>query len=225
MTTSEPIDNVDAAIVFDPTQLELLEALRSRRTKFDFAKMYQGALQVLRQTENPLRLVLAAHGMRELMEKLPESFGELPKVGPGLKVQVGQMQDAWDRAVRNSACAQDDAWTGQIDQPLRNFLHKIGPFFRQFAADNPARKERTDAFLQMAEFRPVALPEEIRASHVNEWHECFDFFVGVAHHRRTDDGFYEWLSFLERFLLDRLVPRTHRDRQDLDDLIARGEEQ
>jgi hypothetical protein len=102
--------------------------------------MYQGAVMVLEQTENPLRLVLASHGIRELMEKLPESFGELPKVGQGLKVQVGNVRDEWDRFARNSTCVQGDAWTGEIDAPLRRFLHKMATFFQEFNSANPARK-------------------------------------------------------------------------------------
>lgn len=35
------------------------------------AKMYFGAVLVLRQIGNPDRLALAAHGLRELMEKMP----------------------------------------------------------------------------------------------------------------------------------------------------------
>ena len=104
MATSEGSHTVDTSIVYSPTQLELLEALRTRTGKFDFATMYRGALLVLQQTDNPLRLVLAAHGIRELMEKSPESFGELPKVGAGLKVQVTTLGKAWD-CVRARALA------------------------------------------------------------------------------------------------------------------------
>lgn len=208
----------------DPSQFDLIEALQRRPGKFNFAHMYVGSLYVLRQVDNPLRHVLSAHGLRELMEKLPGSYENVPSASVSLKEQVCHLRDAWVCALGKTQCKTDDGWRGDVDKPLRNFLEQLRDWFDRFSDDNPTHKVRADQFLQSAEFRRVPLPDTIRSSQVNQWRDCYDYFVGVAHHRRpVDDEFTKWLSFLERFLLDRLAPRTHLDRRDLDDLIARGE--
>ena len=50
------------------------------------------------------------------------------------------------------------------------------------------------------------------------------YFLKIAHHRSdpSDDDFMKWQYEFERFLLDRLKPRTFEDTDAIDSLIARG---
>ncbi len=77
----------------------LYEALSERDTQLaneqgkKLADMYLGALRVLADEHNPDRLPLAAHGIRELLEKLPRYLkvptqAAAPKKLPSLKEKV-----------------------------------------------------------------------------------------------------------------------------------------
>jgi hypothetical protein len=52
-----------------------------------------------------------------------------------------------------------------------------------------------------------------------------DFFQAISHHLKTTDEteFRQWLDALERFLLDRLCPRTFSDIDVIDTIIREGE--
>jgi hypothetical protein len=60
---------------------------------------------------------------------------------------------------------------------------------------------------------------------VELWFKLRDYFVGIAHHggEPSLDEFRQYLGELERFLLDRLSPRTFSDMDEIDFLIAQGE--
>jgi hypothetical protein len=206
-----------------PDQLDLVEALQQQPGKFDYACMYMGALYTLDQADNPLRFVLAAHALRELMEKLPASYG-VPEPEGGMKSDVMNLRDKWSSVVKATRCRTAEGWAGQVDKPLGKFLQALDAFFAKFTEQYHPRKVQADTFLRAAELRPVPLPTVIVGPQVEQWADCREYFVRVAHHGRDPGNeFGSRLSFLERFLLDRLAPRAHADRADIDRLIARGE--
>ena len=219
-----PLPVVDPRIdELDTEDLELVEALGRLEAKFDFDRMYLGALLVLR-TSNPLRYVLAAHGLRELMEKLPQTFPDVPNLGPSLKQQVIALKAEWAKRLRNTVCFADGHWEGPIDPHLRKGLSAVKAFFDKFTEDNPDREVQAQAFLSRTEPGPVALPTEIMRLQGKEWWECRTYFVAIAHHRRSDVNEFEgYRVFLRRFLLSRFSPRTYSDRKDLDALIDKVE--
>lgn len=96
------------------------------------ARMYLGALLALRQTENPDRLALAAHDMRELMEKLARHNNNTE--GDGQLVTTTMMQQArmldadWRTSAQRSKCHQGGRWEGEIDDPLRKGLGAVRRF-------------------------------------------------------------------------------------------------
>jgi exoribonuclease II len=69
------------------------------------------------------------------------------------------------------------------------------------------------------------LPPAIADLRIDEWDKIRDYFVNVAHHSReaTNEEFAGWQDTLERFLLDRLKPRTFVDFDMIDEIIREGE--
>jgi hypothetical protein len=123
-------DEVEAAatteggqlVQFIDRQLKIVGALSERGGAFDFAAMFRGAIMARSQEDNPLHFILAAHGIRELMEKLPSSFN-VPKSDPGLKDQVRSLNETWMKVHAHENWTEVDCWTGPCVGLL---LHNCG---------------------------------------------------------------------------------------------------
>lgn len=197
---------------------EMFEALANIRQ--DLADMYFGALDVGARSGNPDRHALAAHGIRELLEKLPRYLDvPLDAAKPlGLTARVRNLTDAWDR------------WNGSavIDGALTRHGHKLFAALQEFCdgvrADIPTRVEQAAAAVRGLDLNPIKLPPPIESLHVQQWREIEGFFIGVSHHTRTTDDreFAQYVGALERFLLERLRPRTFEDFAAIDELLTEG---
>jgi hypothetical protein len=159
--------------------------------------MYLGSLTVLDQKNNPDRLALAAHGLRELMEKFPE-YVDMPVENkpPTLTHKVRNFFDSWKRTRKNSKCFSDEKWSGEIDSTLRKFLGVATSFFDWFEQEKPTRKTRTAKILRNMDPMGLSLPKPIEELRIKEWDECHNFFEGVSHHsvNRTPEEFSSWLT-------------------------------
>jgi len=85
----------DAQTGADPTQQRLYEALIERRV--DLGEWYGAAIAVINDTDLPDRLSLAAHALREVMEKLPGNGIRVDR-GADLPTKVRSLQPPWARA-------------------------------------------------------------------------------------------------------------------------------
>jgi hypothetical protein len=210
-------------------QRALYAALCNRHPKL--GSMYLGALMVLRQDGNPERLALASHNFRELMEKLPR-YADLPAALPtpptrpgGVKDKVQQLGALWKRAATKSRCHRDGNWSGEIDSALVKFLAGFGEFYSWFEDEIPTVKKAVGEFLRRLDPARAPLPQTIEVMRIQEWRSCEEFFIAVSHHGKetTDSELNEWVIALERFLLERLIPRTFEDYDLIDALIKEGE--
>ena len=113
------------------------------------AAMYYGALSVSKQIENPDRMALAAHGLRELMEKLPR-FHDLPKETKptAMTAMVRVLTASWGNAVGKSNCHSNGIWSGEIDRALERFLKKAQEFFVWIEKERPTRKQAAARILR-----------------------------------------------------------------------------
>jgi hypothetical protein len=69
------------------------------------------------------------------------------------------------------------------------------------------------------------LPSWIEKDFVSQWDSLRDYFIRVAKRGPTTrDEFEAALDTLERFVLERLKPRTYTDQATLDALIREAEE-
>lgn len=217
-TTAPP----QSDLVLAGQQRALAAALREKDQQVE--TMYLGALHVLRQSANPDRMALAAHGMRELMEKLPEhldvpSQNKPPKGQPSLNVKVRELAYHW------TSIADEIADAVEINSRIRKFNKKAKIFFEWFEQNFHTRREQTAAALRAMDTTGRSLPIPIEELRIRHWKACNEFFQGVAHHGKicTEEEFVNWLSELELFLLDHLQPRTFDDFTNLDEIIAEGE--
>lgn len=205
-------------------QQALARALRDQDPGLEV--MYVGALHVLNDTHNPDRFALAAHNLRELMEKLPDYVDvEQQKPNGNLNEKVKALGDDWKRAAQNSNCKSENGWNGTIDASLKKFLSCVGKFFDWVAESLP---KRMDAFRKaISSFDPAMneLPDALSELSVTAWQRMRDFFVSTSHHRKAPSGgeFEKWRNALENFLIDRLAPRTFEDFDELDALILEAE--
>jgi len=198
-------------------------ALHEALTKLssELATMYMGGLIVLEHDQNPDPYALCAHALRELIEKLPEHLDVPTKArGESLGAKVNDLQPVWERA-RASACFREGVWDGQIDAPLQVFLSRSVTFFGWLRDHKPRRRDEAALALRRFDASGRVLPAPLEALNVDLWDEMREFFQSVAHHRRRVEraDFLRWVEELERFLLDRLVPRTFDDFDDLDGLM------
>jgi len=187
--------------------------------------MYLGGIQVMADRSNADRLALAAHAFRELMGQLANLYSGVERLTPmGEKVSLFQKQ--WEKARARSVCHADGEWKGSIDDALSRFLVHCRQFFDWHASSFPRRRERVGETLQRLDRSPIRLPRVLTELSVAAWSSIYDYWNRVAHHNVEpgEDEFLEWVASLERFLLDRLIPRTFEDLSEIDALISGGAE-
>ena len=206
-------------------QQQLLEGeLRILQPKL--ADMYVSALRVLSYEDCTDRLALAAHGIRELMEKLPQHFA-FPSTAPrqNMKPKVQELQKQWNSMQRKTTCLGSGDWDGPIDKHLTRFLNKIREFFRWFEQDNPTRVTEVSVLLQRSNRPSTEIAAQVERDNIRRWSDLKRDFTNMCHHRGETGvhKFVELLTQFERFLLDQLCPRTFDDFADIDQLLDGGD--
>lgn len=188
----------------------------------ELSKMYLGGIHVLNDRSNPDAFSLAAHAIRELMEKIPE-YLDIPVKAQKetAKGKIREIEESWEKATAYSQCHDNGRWAGKIDGPLRKLLTKIDNFFDWFRHHHPRRQDEVNRTLDRMDVSGRDLPEPLQKLNVEAWMELRDFFVSVAHHRRNPPPkeFLKWLDAVERFLLERLHPRTFEDFEEIDTIL------
>ena len=210
----------------EPHQGEILKGLMSMNKALGL--MYLGALRVLHDGRNPDRLALAAHSMRELMEKLPRHPNTEVKSGNiSLKEKVRQLEENWNECCKNSKCydSKNSHWSGVIDKHLEKLLRALYEFFIWVKKHRPRRKEEIADVLRKLDPLKIPLPDPIESLRIREWIEIKEFFINVSHHRQDTElsEFKKWLYALERILLDFLYPRVTEDAREIDKIIEEVE--
>jgi hypothetical protein len=185
--------------------------------------IYLGGLHVLHQEGNPDREALAAHAVRELMEKLPQ-FVDVPtpekiKKPASLNVKVRELSGHW------AGVSAEVMSATAITPKLRKFHKRVSDFFDWFEQSFVKRRDQTAAALRSLDVTGRSLPMPIEELHIKHWGLCNEFFQKVSHHGRScsQEEFASWLDEFERFLLDRMRPRTFETFSALDEIIAEGE--
>ena len=188
--------------------------------------MYLGAVIALSHTDNPDSLAQCAHSVRELMEKIPAYLDVQTRAHQeSLTSKVRDLEDRWQNTIATSACYDDGIWTGEIDRPLLQLLETLQRLFDWLSEHRPRRRIEVSRILQRLDGSDHILPATLEDLEVDRWMRIREFFLSVAHHGQqvTQDEFERWLDALERFLLDRLRPRTFADFDAIDDIIKEGE--
>jgi hypothetical protein len=198
-------------------QRAVLAVLTARSERL--GAMYLGAQFVLRQHDNPDRISLAAHGMREVMEKLYVYIDvPVPAKPPSMKSKVQALRREWVRVAGEAKQA------AEISGQLRRFLVETREFFDWFDHDHPTRLQRVVAILRRLDPSGQSLPSLIEDQRAGVWKTRHEFFDRVAHHGEcSEEEFEASADVVERLLLDHLRPRTFDDFASIDAIIEEGE--
>jgi len=212
------------SLVLSGAQRALYEALG--RLHPILADMYYGALFVFQRTDNPDRLAQAAHSLRELMEKLPRHINvPLDRKGSNMTEKVRRLQATWtnlsEEAKRNGTSLKAGS---EIGENLESFLDCMKEFFDWVELERPSRKKRAAKVLRGLDPVMRPLPAAIEDLRIEEWEKCHDYLENVSHHSHSAEELEKWIFALERYLLDKLCPRTFEDHAALDAIIERGEQ-
>ena len=209
-------------IVCGGQQRALLSALEERNRLL--GTMYLGGLTVLADTSNPDRFSLCAHALRELMEKLPEYLDvPTPAHKESLKQKVIEIESAYGGMSKKTACAHvEKGWDGPIDAHLRKFLLGLAKFLEWFATHHPRRQAELHGTLRRLDGSGRELPLPLESLNADAWSKMREYFQAVSHHRKQGDDreFASWVDALERFLLDRFLPRTFDDLAEIDAILG-----
>lgn len=233
VVVDEPVDPLDPVavtlVILSGDQRALHAALASKHD--GLAVMYLSAIVEFRG-DNPDRLALAAHALRELMEKTPKYIAapvsENARKQRGitsLKEKVRALEQAWATAKRSTTLAQNP-WSGELDRPMCSFLAELDDFFRRVNEEKPTRAADARTALHSLDPTSVGLPNDVEVRRVKEWQDCHDYFEGVSHHNpnRSAAEFEAWLKRLEQLLSGMLIPQTFNTFAQLDAIIQEGEE-
>jgi hypothetical protein len=232
-----PIEPVDASIDIAARESEtiLLQfseeqgALHEKLTELspDLARMYVGAMRILNDERNPDSHALAAHGFRELMEKLAR-YQSVPMTAGGetLTEKVRALGQAWRRCHGGSKDKRSRPSSGRPDR-VAVFLEEVDQFFKWLSNHRPTRSEVATKLMAKLEVSSRALPDQLQKINARYWETIRDFFENTCHHRvrPTRAEFDGWVFAIERFLLDRLAPRTTRDFESIDAIQLEAKKQ
>lgn len=221
----ESLSDSRLPLILNSQQQTLFNALLEKDDSL--ARIYLGAIRVLGDDSNPDRVALASHNIRELINLLPRYLGvDIKDRQARLGDKVANLRDQWQKAGTRSKCHAEDNWQGEIDKPLQSLLKDLERFFVWYDDHFRRRKAVVRHLLKKLDPAPISLPEPIADLHVQEWEKYHNYFVALAHHDKTttEDELTSWISSLERFLLDKLRPRTFEEIDEIDQIIKQAEE-
>jgi len=212
----------DQPAVIDDRRRRIHEILADRAPRI--APIYDSAVVVL-DSGLPDCAALCAHGLRELVEKLPLDLEGVPEEGRDdrkLRARAQELATCFDAAVR-SPMRTHGGWTA-IDKPVARLLREIEEFVTWLRADFPTR--RTEAVRGLKRMDPSlpGLPQRLVDDDAGLWLEWRRFFQNAAHHGEVgNDEFRRHVEALEDYLLRRLAPRTFENQAAIDKFVAERE--
>lgn len=183
--------------------------------------IYAGACKVMRDAANPDRLALAAHGFRELMEKVFEDLQiQTPAQHRDLKDQVRKLKERWDRVGFKSVSTSGE--NVLRDEHVRLFFVQCEEFFEWFDKQTPVMRVEVGNGLVALDGMKQKLPPSLHDRKVDFWMDMRSYFNKMLHHRAEGSmaEFLERVKALESFLLDGFCPVTGADCDEIDSLLG-----
>ena len=204
-----------------PEKVALQRALGERDPKL--AQIYEGALRALADSSNPDSLSLAAHGFRELMEKFARLIAvPLRAHGENLTSKVRALKKPYGRMKKK--CDGHSSIVDGSGQPIKEivqFIEAMDGLFIWADKNMLSRKNAAMKLLQHLEPSARQLPNSLQEENAKYWAKINNFFELTCHHNLepSRDEMERWVSALDHFLLDRLMPRTTRDFVRIDAIL------
>jgi hypothetical protein len=192
----------------------------------ELASWYLGARMAFVTPTNPEHVVHAAHSIRELMNNLHKIAGIPVKADAGrLGDKFAEMKAKWEKGKRNStAFSEEKGWHGEIDAHARRACEAVDDAIAWAEANRVAWMERHAETIRVLDVSGRPLPSWIEKDFVKQWDTLRDYFIRVAKRGPTTrEDFEAALDTLERFVLERLKPRTYTEQTTIDALIREAE--
>lgn len=208
-------------------QLALYRTLASKSSQL--AARYLGARIALTASTNPEHLAQAAHSIRELIDDL-HTISDLPaaaepRSGKKLGDAFREMETKWERGKKKSKSHVGGEWKGEIDEPARRAFRAVEAAIEFRREERPLRKETYRLAIRSIDVSERTLPGFIEERLIELWNDWRGYFINVCHHdvEPNVEDFHAVLEEFERFVLERLNPRTYEDQATLDEIIAEAE--
>lgn len=210
------------ALPLGGVRLRVFRALQNEQAKL--AHWYQVGCELAGESERAEHLVLAAHEIREIIEKLmTDAVAPYQVTRQQLGDAVGGLKQHWPDSIRTRS---DGDWPPEELEQLRPFLTEAQYLF---APDSPRPfKERELAtFLDVRD--PIPTAGEVEAKKARDrlgaWKGVRDYFVGVCHHRfsTTIEDFERHLSEFDNLMLALLGPQIFPEQAEVDRLLREAE--
>lgn len=203
-------------------QGELLDQLGRRDPLF--AEIYGGGLRAFADETNPYRFQLAAHAFRELIAHCLKMTGGKVVFGDGMTQRLVPVKKAFLALKKTSHLAPDPT---TLPSGLSDALVGALNDFFDWSDNNRAEARKKTALMltQLAGPGP-ALPSDVVADEISNWMESDGYFKAVCHsgQRAERDEFVGKLFAVEDILLRRMQPRPVSDLDEIDRLLAEGED-
>jgi hypothetical protein len=207
-----------------PDQDALYTSLARRSEKL--ARIYRGGLVVLADECNPCRYELAAHSLRELIEKSPLlTNGQAFAAGDGIKNRINPVRQAYSAVTRSQKFGEMTSLDA-VDGAVRGLLSELTKFFEWQDLNRPDAARRTARHLGELSGSGPPPPIDYFEAEVDGWLRAESYFKAVAHngYDQVDRGeFLRHMNFIETTLLRRLQPRSVEQLNELDALIREAE--
>ncbi len=209
-------------------QLTLFQSITKMNVDIakDIANWYIGSFFILADEDNPDRIALSAHGIREMMEKFPRLV-DVPTKRSNEPIfnEVRILANNWEKTKRNTDCIVNDIWEGELDGSLIDMLSSLGEFFLWLEREVPTRQVEYTRMLNGFSDSVLYLPQNIKDKTISQWTELFNFFTNTSHHSLVPNlmEFQDNISRLEMLMNELLNPRTLEDFDDIDKLIEEVE--
>ena len=187
--------------------------------------IFLGVLEVINGS-NPDRFALASHNLRELIGFMPPALlDEVRVLDERMGDKVRDLERQWGTASKSRNRNDKGRWSGVIDPSLKRFLSMTEKFFDWFRENSEKRRRETAEALHRLSVSEQRLPPPLAAMNANYWQEIDDYFIRVCHHGRTtnENEFMGYLDAFEKFIAERVRPRTFEQVRDLQALIEEGE--
>jgi hypothetical protein len=206
---------------FRQEQPALFEQLRRRDRAL--ADIYFGGLRAFADEGNPYRFQLAAHAFRELIDHCLSLTGGTVLYGDNMKSRIVPVREAFDALGYANKLTPDPTSTPSgISNALNEALSK---FFEWYDTNRPQKRIKTALLLTQLRGPGPALPSDVVNGEISSWMKSDEYFKKVAHSgcQAERDEFVGNLFAVEEILLRRMQPRPVSDLDEIDALIAEGE--
>lgn len=207
-----------------PDQDALHACLLRRSAKL--ARIYYGGLVVLADESNPCRYELAAHSLRELIEKSPLlTNGQAFAGGDTIANRLDPVKTVFS-AISGGQKLGEAVDLDPIAALVRSLLQELDKFFQWQELNRPARAKMIARHLSELSGAGPSPPVDLFEEEILSWRVADEYFKKVAHNgvENLDSGeFLRRMSFIENSLLRRLRPRSVEQLNKLDALIREAE--